>query len=314
MKKKFLVTGGAGFIGSHITERLVTSGKKVVVLDSLVEGRLKNLSAVKNKITFIKGDIRREKDLDKALRGVDFVLHQAALRSVPKSMKMPLEYNDVNVNGTLLLLMKAREHGVKRVVYASSSSVYGERNKFPEREAEKPDPISPYAATKLMGEYYCRLFSKSFGLETVALRYFNVFGSRQSLDNQYAVVIPKFITSILNNESPPIHGDGLQTRDFTFIDNVVEANIKAATAKGISGEVINVACGSANTVLGIVKKVNKILGKNIKPAFNPEREGDVRKTLADVTKLKTKLGIKNFVDFEKGLEQTVEWFKKSYKP
>lgn len=309
MKKKFLVTGGAGFIGSNIVERLVKRGEKVIVLDNLLEGRLENLLAVKNKITFIKGDIRRERDLDKALRGVDFVLHQAALRSVPKSMKMPLEYNDVNVKGTLLLLMKAREHRVKRVVYASSSSVYGERNRFPEKESDTPSPISPYAVTKLIGEHYCRLFSKSFGLETVSLRYFNVFGPRQSLDNQYAVVIPKFITCILENEAPPVYGDGLQERDFTYVDNVVEANIKATIASEVSGQVFNIACGSANTVLNIVGKINKILGKNIKPALEPKRTGDVRKTLADITKLKDKLGITSFVQFDEGLKRTIEWFK-----
>lgn len=308
-RNKFLVTGGAGFIGSHIVERLVQKGEKVVVLDNLIEGKLENLSAVIDKITFMKGDIRREKDLHKAMRGADFVLHQAALRSVPKSMGMPLEYNDVNVNGTLKLLIKARELKVKRVVYASSSSVYGERAKFPEREKDSVNPISPYAVTKLISEYYCRLFSKNFGLEAVSLRYFNVFGPRQSLDNQYAVVIPKFITCILDGKSPPIHGDGLQERDFTFVDNVVEANIKAATADGVSGEVINVACGKAHSVLSIIHHINKMLSKEVAPAFGPKRIGDVKKTLADVRKLRAKLRIKNFVTFEEGLKQTTEWFK-----
>ncbi len=224
-------------------------------------------------------------------------------------MTKPLEYNDVNVNGTLKLLIKAKEHRIKRVVYASSSSVYGERDKFPEKEDDGTNPISPYAATKLVGEYYCRLFSTAFGLETVSLRYFNVFGPRQSLDNQYAVVIPKFITCILNNEHPPVHGDGLQERDFTFVENVIEANIKAATVKGISGEVFNVACGESNSVLDIVDKVNKILDKNIKPVFEPRRTGDVRKTLADIAKIKSKLKIKNFIAFDEGLRRTIEWFR-----
>ncbi|NQU94938.1 MAG: SDR family oxidoreductase [Candidatus Omnitrophica bacterium] len=308
-KTTFLVTGGAGFIGSNIVEKLVGNGCRVRVLDNLYAGKMENLSLVKDKITFIKGDIRNEKDLDGALKGTDFVLHQAALRSVPKSMEYPLEYNDVNVNGTLKLLMKAKEHKIKRVVFASSSSVYGERNTFPEREEDSTNPISPYATTKLIDEYYCKLFSNSFGLETVSLRYFNVFGPRQSLDNQYAVVIPKFITCILKNESPPIHGDGLQERDFTYVDNVVEANIKAATVSGVSGQVFNIACGSANTVLSIVEKVNKILGKDIKPKLGPSRAGDVRKTLADVTKLKDKLGITSFIQFDEGLKRAVEWFK-----
>jgi len=305
----YLVTGGAGFIGSNIAEQLVERGKHVVVLDNLCEGKIENLKTVMDKITFIKGDIRNDNDLDSALKGIDFVLHQAALRSVPKSMDRPLEYNDVNVNGTLKVLIKAKEHKIKRFIFASSSSIYGERDAFPERETDAPDPISPYAATKLMGEYYCRLFSHSFGLDTVSLRYFNVFGPRQSLENQYAVVVPKFITCILKNESPPVHGDGKQERDFTFIDNVVEANLKATSAKGMSGEVLNVACGKCNSVLSIVSIVNKILGKKIKPAFEPKRPGDVRKTLADIKKLKTKLGIKKFVGFEEGLTKTVEWFK-----
>lgn len=304
----YLVTGGAGFIGSNIAERLVEKGERVVVLDNLVEGKLENLQSVIDKIDFIKGDIRNEKDLDKALRGVDFVLHQAALRSVPKSMDRPLEYNDVNINGTLKLLLKAKENRIKRVVYASSSSVYGERDRFPEKEDDKVNPISPYATTKLIGEYYCKLFSNTFGLETVSLRYFNVFGPKQSLDNQYAVVIPKFITCILSDENPPVHGDGLQERDFTFIDNVVEANIKAATVEGISCEIFNVACGRSCSVLSIVDAVNAILGKNIKPVFKSKRPGDVRKTLADITKLKTKLGIKDFIQFDEGLRRTVEWF------
>ena len=309
----YLVTGGAGFIGSNIVERLVKDGEGVVVLDNLCEGKIENLSSVMDKITFIKGDIRKEKDLDKALKGIDFILHQAALRSVPKSMERPLEYNDVNVNGTLKLLIKAKEHKIKRLVYASSSSVYGERDKFPERESDNVNPISPYATTKLMGEYYCKLFSNSFGLETVSLRYFNVFGPKQSLDNQYAVVIPKFITCILSDESPPVYGDGLQERDFTFVDNVVETNIKASSAKGVSGEIFNVACGTSTSVLSIVGALNAIFGKNIKPVFEPGRPGDVKKTLADVTKLKTKLEIKDFIRFQDGLKRTAEWFKRSYK-
>ena len=306
---KFLVTGGAGFIGSNITEHLVGKGEDVTVLDNLCEGKLENLTNVMDKITFVKGDIRNDSDLDKAFLGVDYVLHQAALRSVPKSMSRPLEYNDVNVSGTLKLLVKAKEHKIKRLVFASSSSVYGDRKKFPEKEDDSTNPISPYASTKLIGEYYCKLFSNSFGLETVSLRYFNVFGPRQSLDNQYAVVIPKFITCILNDQSPPVHGDGKQERDFTFIENVIEANIKAARAKDVSGEVVNVACGQTNSVINIVEKVNAILGKKIKAAFEPTRIGDVKKTLADTTKLKTKLRVKDFVGFEEGLKRTIEWFK-----
>jgi len=308
---KYLVTGGAGFIGSNISGQLVNKGEEVVVLDNLCEGKLENLSSIMDKITFIKGDIRNDGDLDNALKGVDYVLHQAALRSVPKSMTMPLEYNDVNVTGTLKLLIKAKENGIKRLVFASSSSIYGETTHFPQKESDATNPISPYAATKLIGEKYCKLFSNSYQLETVALRYFNVFGPRQSLDNQYAVVIPKFITCILKNESPPIHGDGLQERDFTFIDNVVQGNIMAATANNVSGEVFNVACGVQHSVLAIVENVNKILGKDIKPVFEPKRPGDINKTLADVSTLKAMLGIKEFVSFEEGLKRTLEWFSKN---
>lgn len=306
---KFLVTGGAGFIGSNIVDSLVGNGEKVVVLDDLSAGKPENLKKVTGKITFIKGDIRNEKDLDKALKGVDFVLHQAALRSVPKSMERPLEYNDVNVTGTLRLLIKAKENKIKRFIFASSSSVYGDTSKFPEEETDPTNPISPYATTKLMGEYYCRLFSNSFGLETVSLRYFNIFGPRQSLENEYAVVIPRFITSMLKDESPPVHGDGLQERDFTFVENVVNVNMQAVTAKGVSGDIINVACGKANSVISIIPSVNRILSKNIKPVFEAKRPGDVRKTFADIKKLKKKLGIKHFIDFEDGLKKTVRWFK-----
>jgi len=305
----YLVTGGAGFIGSNIVEHLVSGGRKVVVLDNLSEGKLENLSGFMDKITFIKGDIRDSSSLDKAMKGVDYVLHQAALRSVPKSMDRPVEYNDVNVNGTLGLLIKAREHNIKRVVFASSSSVYGQRESFPEKEDDEVLPISPYAATKLMGEYYCRLFSNAYGLETVSLRYFNVFGPRQSLDNQYAVVIPKFITSILKDESPPVHGDGSQERDFTFVKNVVRANLLAAKIPGISGEVINVACGNSHRVLDIIASVNKYLSKNVKPVFQEKRPGDVRKTLASTEKITKCLGIKDLIPFDEGLSETIEYFK-----
>lgn len=305
---KFLVTGGAGFIGSSIADKLVADGEDVVVLDNLSEGKLENIEPIIKGIKFIKGDIRDERDLAKAMNGVDYVIHQAALRSVPKSMTQPMEYNDVNVNGTLKLLIKAKEKKVKRVVFASSSSIYGNTDRFPQRESDPVNPVSPYAATKLIGEDYCKLFYNAYGLETVCLRYFNVFGPKQSLDNQYAVVIPKFITCILKDENPPVHGDGLQERDFTFINNVVEANIKAALTKGIAGEVFNVACGDAHSVMDIIHTVNKILGKDVKAIHEPTRIGDVRKTLADITKLKTKMGIKEFIHFEEGIRATIKYF------
>jgi len=322
---KVLVTGGAGFIGSHITERLLSAeggsasggkqGNSVVVLDNFSSGKEENLDFVNdldlpdNQFKLIRGDIRDYKICLKACEGVDIVLHQAALKSVPKSMKDPYSYNAVNIDGTLNILNAAKECGVKRLVFASSSSVYGNTDSFPEKEGDYPLLISPYALSKLAGEFYCRIFSENFGLETVSLRYFNVFGPRQALDDEYAVVIPKFITCILGDEQPPIFGNGKQSRDFTYVDNVVEANILAATVKEADGEVFNVANGKDNTVLGLVDALNSIIGKDIKPKFLPVRKGDVFRSLADVTKLKNILGFETKVDFEEGLRRTVEYFE-----
>ena len=342
---RFLVTGGAGFIGSHIVERLLKEGHFVRVLDNFSSGKRENLSftqkglspcpavggaegtvpKVKTKGTvpdfeLIEGDIRDKATCDKACQGIDYVLHQAALRSVPRSMKDPASYNDVNINGTLFMLQAAAKNKIKRFVFASSSSVYGDIDKFPEREDFLPQPISPYALTKLAGEYYCRIFSEHFNLETVALRYFNVFGPRQALDDEYAVVIPKFIHCILHDEQPPILGTGKQSRDFTYIDNVVEANILAATKglspfvslEGLKGtvpvskhEVFNVANGQDNTVLQLVDCLNMIIGKNIKPKFLPVRPGDVFRTCADTSKIKKILRYEPKIGFEEGLKRTV---------
>ena len=308
---KFLVTGGAGFIGSHIAGALVRDGNKVVVLDDFSSGRRENLSEIMSKIELIEGDIRDKKAVAKAVSGVDYVLHQAALRSVPKSMLDPQAYNDVNITGILNILQVAKEAKVKRVVFASSSSIYGETDKLPQKEDAQPLLISPYALSKLAGEYYCRIFSLMFGIEVVSLRYFNVFGPRQSLENEYAVVIPKFITCILKDEQPPIHGDGKQTRDFTYVENVVQANLKAVTAKGAVAEVFNVACGKAYSVLDIVTYVNKILKKSIKPKLGPIRPGDVKDTLADISKAKRILGFDPKIGFEEGLQKTVDYFRKT---
>ena len=305
---KFLVTGGAGFIGSHIVDALVKNGDKVCVLDDLSSGRRENLEGVADKIKFIEGDIRDKVIVTKAMHGIDHVLHQAALRSVPKSLGNPKLYNDVNINGTLNILETAKEAKVKRIVFASSSSVYGETDRFPQREDFYPRLISPYALTKLAGEYYCRIFSEIYGLETASLRYFNVFGPRQSLENQYAVVIPKFITCMLKDENPPIHGDGKQTRDFTYVENVVQANIKAATAPDIKCEVFNIACGKNYSVFDIVKYVNKILKKDIKPKFTPLRPGDVKDTLADIGKARKLIKFDPKIGFEEGIVKTIEYF------
>ena len=307
----YLVTGGAGFIGSNIVDELVKKGEEVRVVDDFSSGKRENLEAVSTKVEIVDGDIRDTALMKKVTKGCDFVIHQAALRSVPKSMENPGLYDDVNVTGTLNVLMASKENDVKRVVFASSSSIYGDTKKLPQSEDQIPQPISPYAATKLAGEHYCRVFAKSFGLETVALRYFNVFGPRQSLESEYAVVIPKFITCMLRGEQPPVHGDGKQSRDFTYIDNVVEANLTAASRESVSGEVFNVACGKAYSLLDLIRILNDILGKDIKPKFEDPRPGDVKHTLADITKMKRLLKIDPGVDFVLGLRKTVEYFSSS---
>ncbi|MFH1245969.1 MAG: SDR family oxidoreductase [Candidatus Omnitrophota bacterium] len=311
----YLVTGGAGFIGSHIVAALLKKGEKVRVIDNFSTGKEENLSAVLDKIELITGDIRDLALLKKTVKGVDYILHQAALRSVPKSIDDPLSYNEVNVTGTLNVLLAAREAGVRRVVFASSSSVYGDTKVFPERETWVPAPISPYAASKLAGEHYCQVASAIYGLETVSLRYFNVFGPRQSLESQYAVVVPKFIMNMLNNKPAPVHGDGRQSRDFTYIDNVVEANMLAAVTPGVSGEVFNIACGKDYTILDLAGILNKIMNKNISPEFIASRPGDVRCTLADISKARRLLKLEVKVNFEEGLRTSVDWFnqhKKKY--
>ena len=260
----------------------------------------------------IRGDITNAADCDKACQGIDYVLHQAALRSVPKSLEDPLSYNRVNIDGVLTVLQACAKHKVKRFVLASSSSIYGDTTQFPEREDHLPLLISPYALSKLTGEYYCRIFSEFFGVETVCLRYFNVFGPKQALDDEYAVVVPKFIHCILNNEGPPIFGNGKQSRDFTFIKNVISANILSATTPGIKHEVFNVANGEENSVLNLVTTLNKVIGKNIQPKFLPVRAGDVFRTSADITKIIQKINYKPLVNFEEGLKHTVAYFKQKW--
>lgn len=313
--KRFLVTGGAGFIGSHIVWALIKKGHFVRVLDNFSSGKKENLFFTQGLTTkhyeLIRGDIRSEKICKKATKNIDFVLHQAALRSVPKSMLNPKEYNEVNIQGTLNLLNACVENKVKIFVLASSSSVYGEVDIFPEKENFSPQPISPYALTKLTGEYYCRIFSLYYGLPTVSLRYFNVFGPRQALDDEYAVVIPKFTTCLLNNESPPIYGTGRQSRDFTYIDNVVEANLLAAKKQKLKGEVFNIASSKDYSVLELVNILNKLMRKKIKPIFLKPRPGDVFKTLADISRAKRILGFKPKVDFVQGLKLTVDYFRSS---
>ena len=305
---KYLVTGGAGFIGSNIVEELVKRRARVRVLDSLVTGDLSNIAPFKSNVEFIKGDIRDRKALDRSMKGVDYVIHQAALRSVAKSVEDPFTTNDINVFGTLNVLTAAKANKIKRVVYASSSSAYGDAKRFPQRETDYPSPISPYGVSKLAGEQYCVTFAKTFGLETVSLRYFNVFGPRQNPESKYSAVIPMFISQMMKGESPVVDWDGKQSRDFSYIANVVEANLRSCVTPGISGEVFNVACGTTTSVIDIVNSINKILGKNIRPIYAPKRSGDVRKTYADVSKIKHLLKIKKFTAFDEGLVNTVKWF------
>ncbi len=306
---RYLVTGGAGFIGSHIVDQLVKQGHAVRVLDDLSSGRLENLAEARGKAEFVQGDIRDRAIIKKVIQGIEYVLHVAAWRSVPKSMADPYGYAEVNVLATVGLLEESVKVKAKRFVCVSSSSVYGETIKMPLNEDDPTKPISPYAASKLADELYCGLFHRGLGLETVSVRYFNVFGPRQSLENDYAVVIPKFIACLLRKESPPVYGDGRQSRDFTYVDNVVEATILASTAPGVAGEVFNIALGEEHSVIDLLNEINKILGLSIPPAFQPPRPGDVQRTLADPSKAKRLLKWQGRVGFSEGLRRTVEWFR-----
>jgi UDP-glucose 4-epimerase len=306
---RYLVTGGAGFIGSHIVDALVEKGHQVRVLDDLSSGRLENLAAVRTQIEFLKGDIRDRDVVTKAVRDVERVIHEAAWRSVPKSMKDPVGYAEVNVLAVANLLEQAVKANVKRAVCVSSSSVYGDTQKFPQAEDDPIHPVSPYGGSKLAGEVFCEMFYRAFGLETVSLRYFNVFGPRQSLEDEYAVVVPKFIACLLRGESPPVYSDGLQSRDFTYVDNVVEATILASEVPGIGGEVLNIALGEEHTVLDILNELNRIMGLSVKPTFKPPRPGDVRRTLVDPSKTARLLRWKGSLPFAEGLRRTVAWFR-----
>jgi len=309
---RYLVTGGAGFIGSNIVFELLRRNEEVRVLDNFITGKEENLEGILNKIELIKGDIRDKRIVQKALKGIDYVIHEAAVRSVLRSVEDPLLTNDVNVSGTLNLLLASKDAKVKRFIYASSSSIYGQTNQFPQKETQTPNPISPYAVSKLAAERYCVTFAKTFGLETVSLRYFNVFGPRQSPESKYSAVIPAFIDRLLKDSPPIIDGNGKQSRDFNYIDDVVEATLKAIEISGISGEVINIAWGRSIPILEIAKILNRILKKDIKPKFGPPRLGDVRKTCADITKMDKFLKFKPKIDFEEGLRRTVEWFKREF--
>lgn len=304
-----LVTGGAGFIGSHVAEALVKRGDEVRVLDNLSTGRRENLASIASEVELIEGDIRDKQTVGKAMQGIDYVFHIAALRAVLRSVDNPEETNDVNVRGTLNLLLAARDAGVKRFVFTSSSSVYGDTEKFPCKETDLPRPQSPYAASKIMGEYYCQIFTKLYGLETVALRYFNVFGPRQNPESKYSAVIPIFIDCLLKGRSPEIHWDGLQSRDFSYVDNVVAGNLLAAQAPHVQGEVFNIACHEEFSVLDIFNQLKEILQiKGVHPLFKPKRAGDIRRTYADISKAQRLLGFMVQTRFRPGLEKTAKWF------
>ena len=306
---KFLVTGGAGFIGSNICSRLVSEGCFVRVVDNLSTGKKSNLEAIIDKIEFIEADMGDEEVARAAMKDIDVVLHEGALPSVPKSVDDPVATHKHCVDATFTLLMAARDAGIKRFVYAASSSAYGDTPTLPKIETMATHPLSPYAAAKLFGEYYCSVFYNVFGLETISLRYFNVFGPRQDPTSQYAAAIPAFVMAILKDESPTIYGDGEQSRDFTYIDNVVEANLLAARAKKTSGEVVNSACGQSVTVNEIIGMINGIVGKDVKPKYEDSRVGDVKHSHADIGLAERVIGYKPIVKFEDGLKLAIDWYR-----
>ena len=310
----FLVTGGAGFIGSNLCEALLDRGYKVVCLDDLSTGKKENVDLFldNENFTFINGDIRDFDTCMKACEGVDFVLHQAAWGSVPRSIKMPLHYEEVNIKGTLNMLEAARQNKVKKFVYASSSSVYGDEPNLPKKEGREGNLLSPYAVTKNAGEEYARQYFMHYGLDTYGLRYFNVFGRRQDPLGEYAAVIPRFIKQLLNDERPTINGDGRQSRDFTYVENVIEANLKACAApSAAAGEVYNVAFGGREYLIDIYNILAKALGKDIEPQFGPDRPGDIKHSNADISKAKELLGYDPEWDFEKGIEAAIEWYREN---
>jgi UDP-glucose 4-epimerase len=310
-RKLYLVTGGAGFIGSNIAEALARRGDRVRVLDNFSTGRRENLVDL-NGVEVVEGDLRDGAAVRRAVAGVAGVFHQAALRSVPRSVDDPHSSNEVNVTGTLELLLACREAKVPRVVYASSSSVYGDDPVLPKVETLATRPVSPYAVSKLAAEHYCHVFARLYGVETVSLRYFNVFGPRQNPESKYSAVIPRFLELALKREPLEIHGDGEQSRDFTYIDNVVAGNLLAMSSPNVSGEVFNVACGTRHSLLAIADAIGNFLGRQPERQHVAARAGDVRHTLADVSKAERLLGYRPGVDFAEGMQRTCEYFVKRF--
>jgi UDP-glucose 4-epimerase len=309
--RTFLVTGGAGFIGSHIAEALVARGDRVRVLDNLCTGHLSNLKHLEKQIEFIEGDLVQASTVAAAVRGVDCVFHEAALASVPRSVERPLDTNAACVTGTLTVLDEARKAGVRRLVYAASSSAYGDQPTSSKRETDLPAPISPYGAAKLAGEAYCQAFTATYGFETVCMRYFNVFGPRQDPHSQYSAVIPLFITAMLAGRQPTIYGDGHQSRDFTYVSNAVHGNLLAADAeaKRVAGRTLNVANGRSTSLLELIAILNTLLGTQIQPLHAPPRVGDVRESLADITQARERLAYEPPVGFEEGLRLSIDYYR-----
>lgn len=305
----FLVTGGAGFIGSHIATALVERGDTVRVLDNFSTGHRDNLAHLAGDVEVLEGDLRDPGVVTAAVKGVECIFHEAALASVPRSVAAPLETNSACVTGTLTLLVEANKAGVRRVVYAGSSSAYGDQAGDTKREDQLPAPLSPYAAAKLAGEYYGHALWSTYGLETVTLRYFNVFGPRQDPQSEYSAVIPLFVTAMLAGRQPIIFGDGRQSRDFTFVQNVVHGNLLAANANDVAGKTINVACGEETDLLELIAAINANLGTNIEPRFEAPRPGDVRSSRADISRARKLLGYAPPVDFREGLRRSIDYYK-----
>lgn len=310
---RYLITGGAGFIGSHLVERLVRHGAEVTVLDDLSTGRRENLRAVRDRIRFIRGNIVRLEACRRAMQGVDYVLHQAAVTSVPRSTRNPVGAHQANVTGTLNILMAAQEARVRRVVFAGSTAAYGDATEIPNHEALLPRPLSAYAASKVAGEAYCQAFWHTHGLESVVLRYFNIFGPRQNLESQYGAVVPLFIAAALRGEPAVIFGDGGQTRDFTFVANVVEANLLAchAPAEQVAGGVFNIGCGTATSIRQLWQQIADLVGTEVEPLQDAARAGDVRHSLASIEQARAQLGYRPTVNVEEGLRRTIAYYRES---
>lgn len=307
-----LVTGGAGFIGSHIASALAESGAKVRVIDNLSTGYEKNIEAIGSDVDFVRADVGDEPALNKALSGVELIFHEAAIPSVPRSVERPTETHQASVDSTFKLLLAARDHKVRRVIYAASSSAYGDQPDLPKREDMRPAPLSPYAVAKLVGEYYCQVFTRVYGLETVSLRYFNVFGPRQDPTSQYSGVISRFMNALLTGEQPVIYGDGEHSRDFTYITNVIDANLRAAESTAAVGEIINIANGQRTTLNELLDAMKAVTGKSqVTARHEPPRAGDVRDSLADLTKARALLGYEPRVNLEEGLRLTFDWWQKN---